>query len=101
MTDYIERHVGEPVRVSDLAAVAHLSVSQFERLFRRIFHMAPMQYVAKVRINQACRMLARTDAKLTEVAMACGFFDHSHLTRQFTRAVGLPPGAFRRQRAAV
>ncbi len=100
VTEYIERHLAEPIRARDLAAVAHLSISQFERRFRRTFHMTPLQYVARARVSAACRMLAKTDAKLTEIALACGFYDHSHLSHHFVRAVGLSPGAFRRQTEA-
>lgn len=97
VTDYIERHLGEPIRARDLAAVANLSVSQFERRFRRTFHMTPRQYVTRARISAACRMLSKSEAKLTEIALACGFYDHSHFSRYFVRAVGISPGAFRRQ----
>lgn len=98
--EYIERHLAERIRARDLAEIAHLSVSQFERRFRRTFHMTPRQYILRARIGAACRMLARSEAKLTEVALACGFYDHSHLSHHFRRAVGIPPGAFRRQAPA-
>lgn len=95
--EYIEAHYAEPVTVGALAAVVHLSVSQFERKFRQSFQVTPIQYLLRVRINKACRMLTGSDAKITEIAAQCGFYDHSHFIRRFTRTIGIPPREYRKQ----
>jgi PAS domain S-box-containing protein len=96
VVEHIDAHHAEPLTVAGLAGIANLSVSQFERQMRRLFHVTPIQYLTRVRINHACRRLATTNAKLADVAAACGFYDHSHFTRHFARALGMTPGAYRR-----
>jgi len=94
---HIDRACAEPIHVPDLAAMAGLSVSQFERTFKRIFQMTPRRYVTKVRIHKACQALLRTSQTVTEIAAANGFFDHSHFTREFTARIGMPPSEYRRK----
>lgn len=96
--NHIAAHSHEPITVQDLASLVHLSVSQFERKFRSLFHVTPVQYLIKHRINRACRMLVEGGTKITEIAAACGFYDHSHFIRQFTKALGTSPHEYRKQR---
>ena len=96
--DFIDANFAEPVRMADLAAIVHLSVSQFERRFKALFQTTPLQYLTRVRINKACLMLATTDDTITEIASLCGFYDHSHFIRQFSRIVGMSPHSYRSNR---
>ena len=45
--------------------------------------------------------IANTDAPVGEIALECGFYDQSHFTRTFSRAMGLNPLAYRRNEAAA
>jgi AraC family transcriptional regulator len=56
--------------------------------------IAPYQWLAKRRVAQTKRMLAGT-ASLVEIADASGFADQSHMTRIFSREVGMTPGKWR------
>jgi len=102
VVEYIAKHYAEPCRVSDLATLVHKSVSQFERVFRAAFGLSPARYVQKIRLQQTCRRLATTSDKIVEIAVSCGFYDHSHFTRSFKADFGLSPGAYRkRQRGST
>lgn len=98
--DHIENHYAEPITVQTLADLVHLSVSQFERRFKALFNITPIGYLLKIRVNRACYLLAETNTKITEIATQCGFYDHSHFIRRFTRAMGVSPRAYHRERAA-
>jgi len=97
VVEYIAVHYAEACRVSDLAALVHKSVSQFERVFRAAFGITPARYVQKIRLQQTCRRLATTNDKIVEIAVSCGFYDHSHFTRSFRSDFGVSPGAYRRR----
>jgi transcriptional regulator GlxA family with amidase domain len=56
-----------------------------------------VQYLIRLRLNKACQVLATSSAKIAEVAVQCGFYDHSHFIRQFTTTFGIPPSNYRRQ----
>ena len=55
-------------------------------------------YVMRLRVQHACRLMSNSAASLADVAGACGFADQSHLTRVFKSITGLPPGLFRERR---
>jgi AraC-like DNA-binding protein len=88
----------EPLGISDLAGLAGLSRSQFDRSFRHLFRTSPKEYLLSVRVNAACRLLADLDAKITQIALKTGFYDHSHFSRTFHRIMGISPLTFRRRR---
>ncbi len=89
----------EPLKVADIATAAALSPAQLERAMRRALGVSPKQLLIRTRIDEAARRLDETDASLAAIAGACGFYDQSSFTRQFQRAVGITPGAYRaRQR---
>lgn len=94
---YLETHYATSIAVRDLAEQVHLSVSQFERRFKNLFQTTPAQYLVRFRLNKASQLLAVTATKMTEIALQCGFYDHSHFIRQFTRAYGVSPSAYRRR----
>lgn len=86
-----EQSFDEPVTPASLARQAGLSPSRFARLIRRVFGVTPSQYIAKVRISAASRMLRETNRTVAQIAQACGFYDHSAFTRSFRRLTGLTP----------
>ena len=93
-------HYAERLRVEDLAALVHLSISQFDRKFKRLFRMTPQQYLLRVRINAASQALLHSDRSIAAIADETGFYDQSSFTKQFARQTGMTPRAFRRQYAA-
>ena len=86
-----------PVNVDTLAQIAGMSSRSFQRHFKRAFQLTPTSYVRQFRIGKACQMLIETDETITTVALETGFSDHSHLVREFTRAIHTTPGAYRQK----
>ena len=84
------------VPLKDVARECRLSVSHFSRAFRRTMGVAPHNWLLTRRIEVAKEKLRNSGLSLSEVALACGFADQSHLTRVFTGMVGVSPGAWRR-----
>jgi len=92
---HIREHFDRPLRVADLAALAHLSDYRFARRIRALFGLTPAQLVIKSRIDAARRMLREGPRPIGEIALACGYCDQSAMTRQFKAAVGLTPAQYR------
>jgi AraC family transcriptional regulator len=84
------------VALEEVARDCHLSVSYFSRAFRQSMGTAPHQWLLAHRVEVAKEKLRDERLSLLDVALACGFADQSHLTRVFTRIVGISPGAWRR-----
>jgi AraC-like DNA-binding protein len=95
------RRLGKPVPNAEMARSAGMSVRAFERTFLREYGQPPQQYLKRLRVQTACRLLVDTRESLAAVALRCGFSDQSHLTREFRRVTGLTPGSYRDQYAAA
>ena len=89
------RRYADPLKVADLAIAAGLSPAQLERATRRTLGVSPKQLIIRTRIDEALRRLDATSLSLASIAGECGFYDQSSFTRQFQRAVGITPGAYR------
>ena len=93
---HVEAHLESTLRMRDLAAIARLSTGHFSRSFTRSFGSAPFAYVGARRLARAQELMLTTDDPLSQIALACGLCDQSHLTRLFRRHVGTSPNAWRR-----
>ncbi len=60
VVEIMHRHYADELSTADLAEQAGLSISQFERTFRKTFGIGPKQYIVRVRLEHACRMLAES-----------------------------------------
>jgi AraC-like DNA-binding protein len=65
------------------------------RLLKRLFGLTPRQFIAKTRIAAASRLLRESDQSVADIALACGYYDHSAFTRAFRTITGMTPRQFR------
>ena len=93
--DHFESNVAAPITPSKLARDARLALHRFARLMKRYFGLTPSQYIAKTRIAAASRLLRETNQSVADIALACGFYDHSAFTRAFRAVTGVTPTQFR------
>jgi len=89
--DYIEAHLDQKVSLDTLARMAGLSTQHFARAFHQSVGMAPHSYLLSRRLEHAEKMLRETQLPLSEIALATGFSDQSHLARHFRRRTGVSP----------
>jgi AraC-like DNA-binding protein len=96
----LEERMDRPPTLERLAADLGTSPFALLRAFRDTYGMPPHTWLTDSRVRRARRLL---DAGSTpaEAALAVGFTDQPHLNRHFTRIVGVPPGAYQRERKNV
>lgn len=92
---YLRAHVGEHLRLADLAALASMSRFQLTRQFEKAYGLPLHAYQVHLRLAEAKRRL-RSGAAIAAVAADLGFADQSHLHRRFKGAFGMTPGEWRR-----
>ena len=93
---YIEANLESKLGICEMADLVVLSKSHFSRAFKHSLGSPPMAYVTLRRVERAKIMMASTGQRLTDIALACGFADQSHLSRCFRRVVGASPALWRR-----
>lgn len=91
---YIEAHLGEPLRLGDIARAAHLSRSHFARAFRVSTGESVMRCVCRLRMEKAKALLIESEHSIAEISAMLGFSHHSHFSRLFRREVGVTPRLF-------
>jgi AraC-like DNA-binding protein len=96
-TELMNERFSGPLEIGQIAKHVGLSVSQLNRRFRSIYQMSPSQYLQRVRVHEASRLLAGSDDPISDVALETGFYDQAHLTRTFRRWMGMTPSGFRRE----
>jgi AraC family transcriptional regulator len=96
--EFIQAHLGDTIRIEDLARAASVGPTYFSRAFRLDFGEPPYAFVIRRRIELAQEMMLTTDEPLAAIAVACGLADQAHLTRTFQRLVGSSPANWRRSR---
>ncbi len=96
--EYAEARLSSPPSVPKLAEVAKMSRYQLDRRMRIAFGLVTGQWLVKIRLDAAQRMLQTTELPIATIALQTGYFDQSAFTRQFRRATGLSPSQFREAR---
>ncbi len=94
--DHIHAHYRERISIETLADVAALSVSGFHRLFRRHTRLTVGDYVAELRIGQACALLVNTRRPIAHIADEVGYANLANFNRQFRALRSITPREFRR-----
>jgi AraC-like DNA-binding protein len=95
VVEHVTQHLGSPLHLEDLAALAGLSVFQLDQRIRGLYGVTAGQYVLRARIEQACHRLRHSLDPISEIALDCGYADQASFTRQFRKSVGLTPSAYR------
>jgi len=85
----------ETPSLAELAKSVGVHPVHLAREFRKRFGCATGDYVRRLRIEQACAALAASDAPITEIALAAGFYDQSHFSNTFKKITGMTPAAWR------
>ena len=91
---YIDEHLSQPLRVTELAEVACVSRFHLVRLFRMGTGASPLRYVRRRRIERARQLLPAAAQSMTCLAQHLGFFDQSHFVRSFRAETGCSPGQY-------
>lgn len=94
--DFIDAHFASGFGLTTLSSFAGLSVFHLVRSFKKSVGLSPLAYRNQRRIAEA-RNLLLAGEPIAQVALALGFADQSHFTRQFQRLVGISPGRYVQQ----
>ena len=96
---YIEENCFKKyIEIKELAEISDLSISQFNRIFKKIFYTTPTKYMNNKRIKKAKALLAGTNYPVIIIAEECGFSDNYYFSKIFKQQTGLSPLKYRAAR---
>jgi AraC-like DNA-binding protein len=96
LRQYLEENCAEAVDFNRLATEAGFSPASFRRHWARQVGVPPGQYMATVRMQQACRLLVETELSIKEIARRLRFDDALYFSRRFHQLTGSSATAYRR-----
>jgi AraC family transcriptional regulator, arabinose operon regulatory protein len=93
--EYMKQHLAQPLHVSNLAAMANLSASHYTAVFKRQTGYAPIDYLIRLRMHQACQLLDTTELTVKEIAALIGYEDQFYFSRVFKSVNEASPTEYR------
>lgn len=97
---YISGHLAEPFNVATLARNAGMSSSSLHHAFKKATSLTPVQYVKRVRLDEARRLMLDEGCLAAEAAFRVGYGSPSQFSREFKRLFGVPPREYVQQPVA-
>lgn len=92
LTSTVLHHLADTgLSVNDLASAVNLGHSQLYRKLKALTGLTPLQFIKKIRLDQAAQLLCNPDLTVSEVAYSVGFNDPNYFSRSFQQHFGYPP----------
>ena len=96
VTRHIDSMLIPELSLTEAAAMVHLNPSYFCKLFKQQTHMNFTDYLTKVRMKEATRLLAKTSLRISEIAERLGYADLAYFSNTFKKTMGTTPSEYRK-----
>ena len=93
--EHIRKNLSSKITLSGLSELVHLDSSYLSGLFKKQTGSTITQYTNACRIVCAVELLLESDMTIEEIAQKSGFYDIHHFSRNFKKAQGVSPSAYR------
>ena len=93
--DYIDAFLDQDLSITALANYLQLSPGFFSRDFKKATGKSPYDYIIDKRVSRARQLITTTQKNLTNIALACGFASHAHMSSTFQQRLGVSPRQLR------
>ena len=95
--EYINENFADPtLNIENLCRNSYVCRSTAQRAFHLNLGMSPSQYLTKLRLEKGLKILVTEHMPISEVALACGFFDEKYFSRVFKKSYGFSPSEARK-----
>ncbi len=98
---FINEHYREDITLEQLAEVSGVSMQHFCRLFKARTDLRPLEYIAKLRISHAKRLLEGTDLSIADISQGIGYQSNTYFGMVFRKYEGMSPSEYRRNKCRI
>jgi AraC family transcriptional regulator len=95
--EFVHAKMEDEFTLCEMAQSVELSAAHFSRMFRKSTGESPHHFVLRHRVERAKEMLRSAEARVLDVAVACGFKTQQHFARVFRRMCGASPTEYRQE----
>ena len=93
--EYIHDHYSDCITIAELSEIAGYSVFHYSRTFKLVTGETPIQFINRVRVQSAKRLLAETNQSVENIINQCGFNNYTYFHRTFRKLCGIGPVQYR------
>jgi transcriptional regulator GlxA family with amidase domain len=91
---WLKAHYNKPVNINALAKMVNMAPATFNRYFRRLTNISPLQYQKRLRLYEAHRLMLTEHQNASSAAIAVGYENPAQFNREYKRMFGEPPGKY-------
>lgn len=92
--EYILQHFQERVSIKEMIGITNMSNTAFSQAFKKSYRMTFKEYLLKIRIGYACKLLNDASLNISQIGYNCGFENMSNFNRQFRKLKGMTPSEY-------
>lgn len=96
--EFLMLNYQEEINLEEIAGIVHMAPASACRFFKSSTGLTIFEYLNKIKIDYACKLLLNTDLNIVDISYDCGFNNLSHFNKQFRKFQGKTPTEFRRFR---
>lgn len=96
IVEYLQQHYAEPLSLEKLKYLVGYSAPYLSSMFHKDTGISLQTYQQKLRVEEACRLMAQTRNSLNDIAQAVGYTDMAHFSKVFQRHKQISPKDFRK-----
>lgn len=95
--DYLMKNYRDEVNLGNLASLVNMAEGSLCRFFKSNMGLTIFEFLNKIKVEFACKLLMDEDLSITEVCLDSGFNNLSHFNKQFKKYTGVSPKEYRRK----
>lgn len=95
--EYVFKNIQEEIKLNEVSALLNMAPGSFCRFFKKKTNLTFMEYVIKVRIGLAAKLLAETNKQITEIGYECGYSNLANFNHYFKKIMGKTPSEHRKE----
>lgn len=94
--EFLMLNYREEINLEEIAGIVHMAPASACRFFKSSTGLTIFEYLNKIKIDYACKLLLNTDLNIVNISYDCGFNNLSHFNKQFRKFLGQTPSQFRK-----
>lgn len=99
--EFLMLNYQKEINLEEIAGIVHMAPASACRFFKSSTGLTIFEYLNKIKIDYACKLLLNTDLNIVDISYDCGFNNLSHFNKQFRKFLGKTPTQFRKLRERI